>query len=115
MNRNLLCGSLLGTGACLAAALPAVAAGTGERPNILFIVADDLGWGDVGYHGSVIPTPNIDALAARGIEMNRFYTAPVSSPTRAGLMTGRYPSRFGIRKTVIPPWRDYGLDPEEQT
>ena len=115
MNRNLLCGSLLGTGACLAAALPAVAAGTGERPNILFIVADDLGWGDVGYHGSVIPTPNIDALAARCIEMNRFYTAPVSSPTRAGLMTGRYPSRFGIRKTVIPPWRDYGLDPEEQT
>lgn len=115
MNRNLLRGSLLGTGACLAAALPAVAAGNGERPNILFIVADDLGWGDVSYHGSVIPTPNIDALAARGIEMNRFYTAPVSSPTRAGLMTGRYPSRFGIRKTVIPPWRDYGLDPEEQT
>lgn len=115
MNRNLLCRSLLGTGACLVAALPAVAAGNGERPNILFIVADDLGWGDVSYHGSVIPTPNIDALAARGIEMDRFYTAPVSSPTRAGLMTGRYPSRFGIRKTVIPPWRDYGLDPEEQT
>ena len=115
MNRTLLCRSLLGTGACLAAALPAVAAGNGERPNILFIVADDLGWGDVSYHGSVIPTPNIDALAARGIEMDRFYTAPVSSPTRAGLMTGRYPSRFGIRKTVIPPWRDYGLDPEEQT
>ena len=115
MNRNLLCRSLLGTGACLAAALPAAAAGNRERPNILFIVADDLGWGDVSYHGSVIPTPNIDALAAKGIEMNRFYTAPVSSPTRAGLMTGRYPSRFGIRRTVIPPWRDYGLDPEEQT
>lgn len=115
MNRDLFCKHLLGAGACLAAAWPAAAAGPSERPNILFIVADDLGWGDVGYHGSVIATPHIDALARKGIEMDRFYTAPVSSPTRAGLMTGRYPSRFGIRKTVIPPWREYGLDPEEQT
>ena len=86
-----------------------------DRPNIVLIVADDLGWGDVGFHGSVIPTPNIDALARSGIELTRFYTAPVSSPTRCGLLTGRYPSRFGIRETVIPPWRDYGLDEEETT
>lgn len=115
MNRDLFCKRLLGAGACLAAAWPAAAGAPSERPNILFIVADDLGWGDVSYHGSVIPTPHIDSLSRRGIEMDRFYSAPVSSPARAGLMTGRYPSRFGIRETVIPPWREYGLDTQEQT
>lgn len=86
-----------------------------EKPNIVIIVADDLGWGDVSHHGSVIPTPNIDRILNEGIELDRFYTAPVSSPTRCGLMTGRYPNRFGIRETVIPPWRDYGLPVEEET
>lgn len=98
----------------MAAPVAAMAA-SADKPNIVFIVADDLGWGDVSYHGSVINTPNIDRLANDGIELNRFYTAPVSSPTRAGLMTGRYPNRFGIRETVIPPWREYGLDHEEYT
>ena len=93
-----------------------IASGVAQQaPNIVIIVADDLGWGDVSQHGSVIPTPNIDRLLNEGIELNRFYTAPVSSPTRCGLMTGRYPSRFGIRETVIPPWRDYGLPEEEET
>ena len=100
--------------ALLTAATAANAFGA-TRPNVVIIVADDLGWGDVSYHGSVIPTPNIDRLIGEGIELNRFYTAPVSSPTRCGLMTGRYPSRFGIRETVIPPWRDYGLPVEEET
>ena len=100
--------------ALLGAATAANAFGA-TRPNVVIIVADDLGWGDVSYHGSVIPTPNIDRLIGEGIELNRFYTAPVSSPTRCGLMTGRYPSRFGIRETVIPPWRDYGLPVEEET
>lgn len=86
-----------------------------DKPDIIIIVADDLGWGDVGYHGSVIPTPNIDSFVRNGLELDRFYTAPISSPTRCGLMTGRYPDRFGIRETVIPPWRDYGLDPKERT
>ncbi|MDR2038827.1 MAG: arylsulfatase [Bacteroidales bacterium] len=85
-----------------------------KKPNIIIVLADDLGWGDVGYHGSNIRTPNLDQLAANGIRMNRFYTAPVSSPTRAGLLTGRYPNRFGLRETVIPPWRDFGLDTEEE-
>ena len=105
--------------AALAPGGQALAAKTGgasrTHPNIVLIVADDLGWGDVGFHGSVIPTPHIDALARDGIELTRFYTAPVSSPTRCGLLTGRYPSRFGIRETVIPPWRDYGLDEGETT
>lgn len=86
-----------------------------HKMNIVIILADDLGWGDVGYHFSDIKTPYIDKLAQDGIVLDRFYTAPVSSPTRAGLLTGRYPNRFGIRETVIPPWRDFGLDPEEET
>ena len=84
-----------------------------EKPNIIVILADDLGWGDVGYHGSEIETPNIDELAREGIILDRFYVAPVCSPTRAGLLTGRYPDRFGLRTTVIPPWRDFGVDSTE--
>lgn len=68
----------------------------GERPNIVVIIADDLGWNDVGYHGSEIKTPVLDMMAGEGIEFNRFYVCSVSSPTRASLLTGRYPSRYGI-------------------
>jgi arylsulfatase B len=92
-----------------------VEASTNDNMNIVIILADDLGWGDVGFHFSDVKTPNIDKLAQDGIVLDRFYTAPVSSPTRAGLLTGRYPNRFGIRETVIPPWRDFGLDTEEET
>lgn len=83
-----------------------------SKPNIIIILADDLGWGDVGYHGSDIQTPNIDDLAKEGIILNRFYTAAVCSPDRAGLLTGRYPDRFGLR-TVIPPWSEFGVDTTE--
>lgn len=96
-------------GVCTAQAAPKT------HPNVVFIVVDDLGWGDVGYHGSEIATPNLDAFAKQGIQLDRFYVAPVSSPTRAGLVTGRYPSRFAIRKTVLPPWRKYGLPENEET
>ncbi|MEJ7691492.1 sulfatase-like hydrolase/transferase [Daejeonella sp.] len=84
-----------------------------KKPNIIIILADDLGWGDVGYHGSDIKTPNLDRLSKEGIELNRYYTAAVCSPTRAGLMTGRYPDRFGLRSTVIPPWSDFGVSTNE--
>jgi arylsulfatase B len=86
-----------------------------EKPNIIIILADDLGWGDVGFHGSEIATPNIDRLAKEGVILNRYYTASICSPTRAGLLTGRYPDRVGIRSTGITPWRDYGLDTSEVT
>ncbi len=66
-------------------------------PNILIIVADDIGWNDVGYHGSEILTPNLDRLAREGIELDSFYVYPTCSPTRAAFLTGRPPSRFGIR------------------
>jgi arylsulfatase B len=85
-----------------------------EKPNIIIILADDLGWGDVGFHESNIKTPNIDKLAREGVILNHYYTAPVCSPTRAGLLTGRYPNRFGLRQTVIPPWSSFGVNRSEE-
>ncbi len=67
-----------------------------RTPNIVFILADDLGWADVGYHGSDIKTPNIDMLANHGVEFDQHYVMPTCTPTRVGLMTGRYPSRYGV-------------------
>lgn len=66
------------------------------RPNIIIIVPDDLGWNDVGYHGSEIKTPNIDKLANSGLRLNQYYVMPTCTPTRVSLMTGKYPSRYGI-------------------
>lgn len=85
------------------------------RPNIVILLADDLGWNDVSFHGGEIATPHIDRIAREGIDLQRFYACPVCSPTRAGLLTGRYPVRYGLIRTVIPPWRDYGLDTDETT
>lgn len=85
-----------------------------SKPNIILIVADDMGWGDVGFHGSKIQTPNIDQLAKDGIVLDRFYVSPICSPTRAGLMTGRYPDRYGLRDNVIAPWIQFGIDTSEQ-
>ncbi len=67
-----------------------------SQPNIIFIIADDLGWADVGFHGGNVPTPNLKQLLTEGVELRQHYVAPVCSPTRAGFMTGRYWSRFGI-------------------
>lgn len=85
----------------------------GSRPHILYIVADDLGWKDVGFHGSDIATPNIDRLAAAGAELQQFYAQPLCTPTRACLMTGRYPFRYGLQTAVIPSAHTYGLSTDE--
>jgi arylsulfatase A-like enzyme len=82
-------------------------------PNIVYIVADDLGWRDVGYHGSDIATPNLDRLAAGGARFEQFYAQPMCTPTRAALMTGRYPFRYGLQTLVIPSSYTYGLPTDE--
>jgi arylsulfatase A-like enzyme len=85
-----------------------------DRPNIVHIVADDLGWKDVGFNGcSDIKTPNIDKLAAGGARFEQFYAQPMCTPTRACLMTGRYPFRYGLQTAVIPSVSEYGLDTTE--
>ena len=88
-------------------------------PNILVIVTDDMGYGDIGIHGSKdIPTPNIDALAKVGIRFTDAYVSgPYCSPTRAGLLTGRYPQRFGheFNLDMSADYSDFGLPLSETT
>ena len=85
-----------------------------DRPNIIVMVADDLGWADVGFHGNqIIETPSLDRIAAEGTQLNRFYTTPICSPTRAALMTGRDPIRLGVAYSTIMPWQNNGIHPEE--
>lgn len=97
---------------CLAVTTSAQAAAA--QPNIVHIVADDLGWKDVGFNGCAdIKTPNIDALAAGGAKLSSFYVQPMCTPTRAALMTGRYPFRYGLQTAVIPSVSAYGLDTDE--
>jgi arylsulfatase A-like enzyme len=84
-----------------------------KRPHIVYIVADDLGFADVGFQGSDILTPHIDRLAAEGTILRNFYTQPLCTPTRAALMTGRYPLRYGLQVGVIPSGGTYGLAQDE--
>lgn len=86
-----------------------------SKPNILLIVADDLGWNDVGFHGSDIQTPVLDELAKESLELTRFYASAICSPTRAGLLTGKYPDRFNIRGGVFSPTKKGGLPSVQQT
>ncbi|QDT05637.1 Arylsulfatase [Rubripirellula lacrimiformis] len=88
---------------------------TAAQPNVVVIVADDLGWNAVGYHNADVQTPHLDQLCREGIELDNFYVSPMCSPTRAGLLTGRYPIRFGMARAVVPPWRDFGLPTDEAT
>lgn len=98
------------------AAIASAAARDSTPPNILIMVADDLGYADVGFNGgTVIPTPNLDRLAATGVRFSDFRACPMCSPTRAGLMTGRWPARFGMMRAVVPPWSPYGLPAAERT
>ena len=87
---------------------------TNEHPNVVIFLADDLGWADVGFHGEeTIETPSIDRLAREGVELHRFYSTPICSPTRAALMTGRDPMRLGVAYGVIMPWMTNGVHPAE--
>ena len=83
------------------------------RPNILIFLVDDLGWNDVGYHGSEIRTPRIDRLAREGVRLGRFYVTPICTSTRAGFLTGRSPMRYGLIYSVIQLWTNFGLPLDE--
>lgn len=76
--------------------LIASSAQAAQRPNIVLILADDLGWKDVGYHNSGIRTPHLDRLAAEGTRLDWHYVYPTCSPTRVALLSRRFPSRFGV-------------------
>lgn len=84
-----------------------------ERPNIIYILADDMGWKDAGYQGSDIRTPSLDQLAQGGARLQQFYAHPMCTPSRAALMTGRYPHRYGLQLAVIPSAGTYGLATDE--
>lgn len=100
-------------GGTIAAA--AMRAQNSRTPNVIVILADDLGYGDLGCFGSRIPTPNLDAMAADGIRLTRFYSAsPVCSPSRVALLTGRYPVRAGVVNVLLPN-ADDGLHDSERT
>ena len=84
-------------------------------PNIIFILCDDLGYGDLGCYGSKIRTPNLDRMASEGIRFTNFCAAdPVCSPSRAALLTGRYPTRVGVPRVFFPQDKD-GLSLDETT
>src|SRR5579872_3316417 len=103
--------------------LGSVAAGAGTRlsaaetrpPNIVFVLCDDLGYGDLGCYGSKIHTPNLDRLASEGVRFTNFCSAdPVCSPSRAALLTGRYPTRVGVPRVLFPEDKE-GLNLDETT
>ena len=97
-------------GAAMAAALR----GQQKPPNIVMIYADDLGYGDLSCYGSAIATPNLDRLAEEGARFTNFYSAsPVCSPSRAALLTGRYPTRVEVPVVLSPG--DPGLPDSEVT
>src|SRR6266704_3560788 len=103
--------------AVLASCFGGVALAAAEQgaphPHIVYILADDLGWKDVGFHDSDIRTPNIDKLAQGGARLEQFYAQPMCTPSRAALMTGRYPHRYGLQTLVIPSAGTYGLPTDE--
>ncbi|MEM7098562.1 MAG: arylsulfatase [Pseudomonadota bacterium] len=84
------------------------------QPNVLLILADDLGWNDVGFHGSEIRTPNLDSLALTGVVLNQYHSQPTCSPTRAALMTGKSPQRLGIYQQFAK-YATQGLPVQEKT
>jgi arylsulfatase I/J len=92
-----------------------IAEAAAERPSILFIMSDDQGYADVGFHGGIAQTPNLDRLREQGMELRRHYVQPQCTPTRAALMSGRYPYRTAMHAGVVLPGSDWGLPGETYT
>ena len=101
--------------AALSVVLLASGAFAADRPNIVYLLAADLGAHDLGFRGSTVRTPTLDAMAAGGAILNAFYVQPYSSQTRAALLTGRYPMRYGLQSLSITRASGYGLPAEERT
>ncbi len=91
------------TPAVIAAATAEVQQVPRNRPNVIVILADDLGWSDLGCYGSEIPTPNLDALASNGVRFRHFYNSARCSPTRASLLTGLYPQQAAVNPAAALP------------
>jgi arylsulfatase A-like enzyme len=101
--------------AAAGAVLAGSASAQSRPPNIIVILCDDLGYGDLGSYGSNISTPNLDRMAREGVRFTHSYSAsPVCSPSRAALMTGRYPNRYGIPR-VLDPSENNGIPDSETT
>lgn len=84
-----------------------------EHRNVVVILADDLGWADVGFHGGAAATPNLDRLAHEGLAFERCYAQPTCTSSRAAFFTGRSPMRLGLGYATLRPWSEGGLDPAE--
>jgi arylsulfatase A-like enzyme len=85
------------------------------RPNIIYILADDMGWSDTGFVGSPISTPNLDDLRNQGIYLNRNYAQPQCTPSRVAFLSGHYPYRYGMHEHIVVPWSRNGLPGEVKT
>ena len=117
MDRRSFLFSSVASAALAACVSPQMAAGSGRKPNLIVVLADDLGYGDLGAFGNgVIRTPNIDRMAAEGVRLTTFYaSANVCTPSRAGLLSGRYPIRTGLARDVIRQTDKHGLPLSEIT
>ncbi len=101
MKNTSLATAVLGLIVCSSGLFARAADSTPAKPNILYILADDMGYADAGFNGCKdIQTPNLDQIARGAAILKAFYVQPVCSPTRSTLMTGRYPSRTGVYSVV---------------
>ena len=94
---------------------PGVSVAQQRTPNIVFILMDNVGWGDLSVYGGSVPTPRIDALAREGMRLNNYTVEAQCTPSRGAIMTGRLPVRTGTTRTPLPAEGHFGLAPWEYT